>query len=116
MTSLLTLVKELPWPIAAGWVLALAWGIAQVVWFRRARVEAPVVQPPAPRRVRPRRLVAHDARTDSAAVPAPSVTIDHEAMASVPSSRLDDALPPIDLDATSDTSFVTPNRSVLGLN
>ena len=114
MTSLLTLVKELPWPIAAGWDLAFAWGIAQVVWFRRARVDAPVVQPPAPRRVRPRRLVAHDGRTDSAAVPAPSVAIDHEAM--VPSSRVDDALPPIDLDATSDTSSVTPNRSFLGLN
>ena len=31
-------VAELPWSLTAAWVILIAWAIAQVIWFQRARV------------------------------------------------------------------------------
>jgi hypothetical protein len=63
--------------ITAGWTLFVAWAVAQVVWYRRAHVEAPaVVLPQAPRRIPPPRPVASvEARPHEAAGP-PLDTID----------------------------------------
>ena len=58
--------------ITAGWMLFVVWAVAQMVWYRRAHVEAPAAQPqpPAPRRIPPRRPIAPvEARPKEAAGP-----------------------------------------------
>ena len=93
MKSALDSLLELPWPIVAGWMLFLALGALQLVWYRRARVVAPVVQPPAaPRTVRSRAARTPDA--DNAGV---------------------DTLPAIDLDSIADTTIGARSQTVLGL-
>jgi hypothetical protein len=80
MASLVALLKDLPAPIDAGWMLFAVWAIAQMVWYRRAHVEAPIeapaIQPSAARRIPPRPRVAPvEARPNEAAGP-PLDTID----------------------------------------
>jgi hypothetical protein len=79
MASLVALLKELPAPIAAGWVVFVAWVVVQMVWYRRAHVGAldasPAVRPAAPSVPQKRRMAFTKARPPEPAGP-PLDTID----------------------------------------
>jgi hypothetical protein len=64
--------------MTAGWILFVVWALAQMVWYRRAHVEAPAAQPqpPAPRRIPPRRPIAPVEAPPTVAAGPPVDTID----------------------------------------
>lgn len=77
MTTVIMFIKALPAPLIVGWICVAIWAITQVVWYRRAHIEAPAVLPaaaPAARRIPPRRRpVAAEAHPAEPADPAGAI-------------------------------------------
>jgi hypothetical protein len=62
VANLLTSLNELPLVVKIGWMLWMAWGTAQVLWFRRAHVMVPVATVSAPAPAAPARRRSVPAR------------------------------------------------------
>jgi hypothetical protein len=93
VADVLVLAGDLSTPIKVAWILWLAWGLAQIGWYRRACTAVPVSQPtPHPRlerdRVEPRR-----ARSGSPSTPTPSAPGDVMAAAADSTPPSNDAAP-----------------------
>jgi len=95
VTSLLIALRALPWPIAGGWILCLAWAALQMAWYRRLRIVPPPVVQPLP--ASERAMAARAARRTKAA------------------NTIVDTLPPIDLDSMPAADIAAPSQTVLGL-
>jgi hypothetical protein len=116
-------VNTLPLAVKAGWVVWIAWAAAQVMWYRRARVAAPVVPAPkaapvARRRPEPRPDPRPEPRPEPRAVrqEAAPASAQEEPTSSLPTIDLSDILAAADRSSAREQSTPHHPGSILGLD
>jgi hypothetical protein len=72
MADIVDVLAALSMPVKIAWIVWLAWGAAQIVWYRQQRVEIVVKALPMPRpRTRAPRKVAQEPAPEAADPAAP---------------------------------------------